>query len=113
MSPHGSDAAAGTARHPLDASDIGIEVASEWRQGRTNAVVVHGNAVTRSRYPGQRVAPAGGGAENARPVLDPNPYRGRAPAGRELYLWNDVERRGIAAYRAPAGEDRSSTYPAL
>jgi hypothetical protein len=160
----------------VDASDIGIEVASEWRQGRTNAVVVRGNTVTRSRYTGlaiggydqergeaydisvtgnylrgnntlddgspemllqyyvhdttiknntvistnedqtvllQRVAPAGGAARNARLVLDHNTYRGRAPAGRELYLWNDVERQGMAAYRAASGEDGSSTYAAL
>jgi hypothetical protein len=36
----------------VDASDIGIEVASEWAQGRTNAVAVTGNTVTRSRYTG-------------------------------------------------------------
>jgi hypothetical protein len=36
----------------VDASDIGIEVASEWAQGRTNAVTVTGNTVTRSRYTG-------------------------------------------------------------
>ncbi|WP_433383633.1 hypothetical protein ACQPZX_21885 [Actinoplanes sp. CA-142083] len=36
----------------VDASDIGIEVASEWKQGRTNAVRVSGNTVTRSRFTG-------------------------------------------------------------
>jgi hypothetical protein len=36
----------------VDASDIGIEVASEWGQGRTNAITVTGNTVTRSRYTG-------------------------------------------------------------
>jgi Right handed beta helix region len=36
----------------VDASDIGIEVASEWAQGRTNAVRVVGNTVTASRYTG-------------------------------------------------------------
>jgi hypothetical protein len=36
----------------VDASDIGIEVASEWAQGRTNAVEVTGNTVTGSRYTG-------------------------------------------------------------
>lgn len=36
----------------VDASDIGIEVASEWRQGRTNAITVKDNTVTGSRYTG-------------------------------------------------------------
>jgi parallel beta helix pectate lyase-like protein len=36
----------------VDASDIGIEVASEWRQGRTNAITIRGNTVTGSRYTG-------------------------------------------------------------
>ena len=36
----------------VDASDIGIEVASEWAQGRTNDITVVGNTVTRSRYTG-------------------------------------------------------------
>jgi hypothetical protein len=36
----------------VDASDIGIEVASEWREGRTNAVTVTNNTVTNSRYTG-------------------------------------------------------------
>jgi hypothetical protein len=36
----------------VDASDIGIEVASEWRQGRTDAIAVRGNTVTRSRFTG-------------------------------------------------------------
>lgn len=157
----------------VDASDIGIEVASEWRQGRTNAVTIAGNTVTRSRYTGlalggydpdrgeayditvtgnllrgnntlrdgspemllqyyvhdtritgnsvvsadpgravllYRVAPAGSAAENARLVLDHNAYAGRVPAGRELYYWNGVERRGLAAYRAASGQDRGSTY---
>jgi hypothetical protein len=157
----------------VDASDIGIEVASEWRQGRTNDIRVSGNAVTGSRYTGlaiggydrdrgeaydiavtgnwlrgnntlqdgspemllqyyvhdttishntvistnpdrtvllYRDAPAGGAAKNARLVLDHNAYRGRAAAGRELYYWNGVERRGLAAYRAASGQDRSSTY---
>jgi hypothetical protein len=39
----------------VDASDIGIEVASEWRQGRTNDVLVRGNTVTGSRYTGLAV----------------------------------------------------------
>ncbi|WP_051807737.1 right-handed parallel beta-helix repeat-containing protein [Actinoplanes subtropicus] len=157
----------------VDASDIGIEVASEWKQGRTNDIRVSGNTVTGSRYtglaiggydrdrgeaydigvfgnwlrgnntlrdgspeillqyyvhdttishntvistnPGQTVllhrdAPAGGAAKNARLVLDHNTYQGRAAAGRELYYWNGVERRGLAAYRAASGQDRSSTY---
>jgi hypothetical protein len=36
----------------VDASDIGIEVASEWKQGRTDAIRVSGNTITRSRYTG-------------------------------------------------------------
>ncbi|MEV6633705.1 hypothetical protein AB0M54_23430 [Actinoplanes sp. NPDC051470] len=36
----------------VDASDIGIEVASEWRQGRTNDITVKDNTVTGSRYTG-------------------------------------------------------------
>ncbi|MEV6490360.1 hypothetical protein AB0M20_17295 [Actinoplanes sp. NPDC051633] len=36
----------------VDASDIGIEVASEWGQGKTNDITVVGNTVTRSRYTG-------------------------------------------------------------
>ena len=40
------------ADNQVDASDIGIEVASEWQQGRTNDVRVNGNTVTRSRYTG-------------------------------------------------------------
>ena len=36
----------------VDASDIGIEVASEWKQGRTNDIRVTGNTVTGSRYTG-------------------------------------------------------------
>jgi hypothetical protein len=36
----------------VDASDIGIEAASEWRQGRTNGIAITGNTVTRSRYTG-------------------------------------------------------------
>ena len=36
----------------VDASDIGIEVASEWAQGRTNAITVTRNTVSRSRYTG-------------------------------------------------------------
>jgi hypothetical protein len=36
----------------VDASDIGIEVASEWGRGRTNAIRVLGNTVTASRYTG-------------------------------------------------------------
>ncbi len=160
------------ADNQVDASDIGIEVASEWQQGRTNDVRVTGNTVTRSRYTGlaiggydqdrgeaydvtvtgnylrgnntlqdgspevllqyyvhdttikhntiistnpetvllYRVAPAGSAAKNARLVLDDNTYRGRAPAGQELYYWNDVELQGLAAYRAASGQDRSSTY---
>ena len=157
----------------VDASDIGIEVASEWRQGRTDDVRVTGNVVTGSRYtglaiggydrdrgeaydiavtgnwlrgnntlrdgspemllqyyvhdttishntvistnPGRTVllyrdAPAGGAAKNARLVLDHNAYQGWAAAGQELYYWNGVERRGLAAYRAASGQDRSSTY---
>ncbi|MFI5891088.1 right-handed parallel beta-helix repeat-containing protein [Actinoplanes sp. NPDC051513] len=157
----------------VDASDIGIEVASEWRQGRTNDITVRANTVTRSRYtglaiggydqdrgeaydvtvtgnvlrgnntlddgspemllqyyvhdttithntvistnPGQAVllyrnAPAGGAAKNARLVLNHNTYVGKVPAGRELYYWNDAEQRGLAAYRAASGQDRSSTY---
>ncbi|MCU7730518.1 hypothetical protein ODJ79_42960 [Actinoplanes sp. KI2] len=39
----------------VDASDIGIEVASEWKQGRTNDIRVTGNAVTGSRYTGLAV----------------------------------------------------------
>jgi hypothetical protein len=156
----------------VDASDIGIEVASEWAQGRTNDIRVTGNTVTRSRYTGlaiggydqdrgeaydvtvtgnvlrgnntlddgspelllqyyvhdttithnviestndeavllYRDAPAGGPAKNARVVLDHNSYRGRVPAGQELYFWNGEEQRGLAAYRAASGQDRSSTY---
>ena len=40
------------ANNRVDASDIGIEVASEWRQGRTNAIRIRNNVVTRSRYTG-------------------------------------------------------------
>jgi hypothetical protein len=161
------------AGNQVDASDIGIEVASEWRQGHTNDVAIRGNTVTRSRYTGlalggydqdrgeaydvtvtgnylrgnntlddgspemllqyyvhdttirhntvistnadqsvllYRDAPAGGAAKNARLVLDGNTYRGRARAGRELYFWNGVARRGLAAYRAASGQDRTSTY---
>jgi hypothetical protein len=156
----------------VDASDIGIEVASEWAQGRTNAVTVVGNTVTRSRYTGvaiggydqergeafditvtgnvlrgnntlndgspelllqyyvhdtsithnviistndqavllYRDAPVGGAAKNARLVLNHNTYRGRNPAGQELYYWNGVARRGLAAYQAASGQDRFSTY---
>lgn len=36
----------------VDASDIGIEVASEWAEGSTNGIRVTGNRVTRSRYTG-------------------------------------------------------------
>jgi hypothetical protein len=36
----------------VDASDIGIEAASEWRQGRTNGITITGNTVTASRYTG-------------------------------------------------------------
>jgi hypothetical protein len=36
----------------VDASDIGIEAASEWRQGRTNGITIIGNTVTRSRFTG-------------------------------------------------------------
>ncbi|WP_433303600.1 hypothetical protein ACQP2F_12455 [Actinoplanes sp. CA-030573] len=159
----------------VDASDIGIEVASEWKQGRTNAVTIAGNTVTGSRYTGlalggydrdrgeayditvtgnllrgnntlrdgspemllqyyvhdttitgntvasanpdeavllHRVAPAGGAAKNARLVLDHNAYAGRVPAGHELYYWNGVGHRGLAAYRAAGGQDRGSTYHA-
>jgi hypothetical protein len=157
----------------VDASDIGIEVASEWAQGRTNDVTVVGNTVTRSRYTGlaiggydeergeafdvrvtgntlrgnntlndgspelllqyyvhdttithntiiatkadeavllYRVEPVGGAEKNARVVLNHNTYRGRVPAGQELYVWNGVEHSGIAAYRAASGQDRASTY---
>ena len=45
-------AAITVAGNRVDASDIGIEVASEWRQGRTNAITIRGNTVTRSRYTG-------------------------------------------------------------
>jgi Right handed beta helix region len=45
-------AAITVAGNRVDASDIGIEVASEWAQGRTNAIRVTGNTVTRSRYTG-------------------------------------------------------------
>jgi hypothetical protein len=45
-------AAITVADNRVDASDIGIEVASEWAQGRTNAIRVTGNTVTRSRYTG-------------------------------------------------------------
>jgi hypothetical protein len=166
-------AAITVADNRVDASDIGIEVASEWAQGRTNAVTVTGNTVTGSRYTGlaiggydqdrgeafditvtgnvlrgnntlddgspeillqyyvhdttithntitstkaadpvllYRVEPAGGAAKNARLVLDHNSYAGRVPAGRELYFWNGAEQRGLAAYRAASGQDRSSTY---
>jgi hypothetical protein len=161
------------AGNQVDASDIGIEVASEWKQGRTDAIRVSGNTVTRSRFTGlavggydqdrgeayditvtgnflrgnntlrdgspelllqyyvhdttithntvistnpgqavllQRVEPAGGAAKNARLVLDRNTYGGRVPAGQELYVWNGVERQGLAAYRAASGQDRHSTY---
>jgi hypothetical protein len=40
------------AGNQVDASDIGIEAASEWRQGRTNGIAIIGNTVTRSRYTG-------------------------------------------------------------
>jgi hypothetical protein len=40
------------AANRVDASDIGIEVASEWARGRTNAIRVVGNTITRSRYTG-------------------------------------------------------------
>ena len=36
----------------VDASDIGIEVASEWAEGSTNGIKVTGNTVTGSRYTG-------------------------------------------------------------
>jgi hypothetical protein len=36
----------------VDASDIGIEAASEWKQGRTNDITIAGNTVTASRYTG-------------------------------------------------------------
>jgi hypothetical protein len=36
----------------VDASDIGIEAASEWKQGRTNDITITGNTVTSSRYTG-------------------------------------------------------------
>jgi hypothetical protein len=36
----------------VDAADIGIEVASEWARGSTNAIRVIGNTVTASRYTG-------------------------------------------------------------
>jgi hypothetical protein len=36
----------------VDASDIGIEAASEWKQGRTNGITIAGNTVTASRYTG-------------------------------------------------------------
>jgi hypothetical protein len=157
----------------VDASDIGIEVASEWKRGRTNDIRVTGNAVTGSRYtglaiggydqdrgeaydvtvtgnwlrgnntlrdgspemllqyyvhdttithntvistnPGRTVllyrdAPAGAAAQNARLVLNANTYQGRAAAGQEQYYWNGVQRRGLAAYQAASGQDRSSTY---
>lgn len=157
----------------VDASDIGIEVASEWRQGRTNAIAVRNNTVTRSRYTGlaiggydqdrgeaydvivtgnllrgnntlndgspevllqyyvhdttirhntvistnagravllYRNAPAGGAAKNARLVLDDNRYGGGVPAGRESYFWNGAEQRGLPAYQAVSGQDRTSTY---
>jgi parallel beta helix pectate lyase-like protein len=157
----------------VDASDIGIEVASEWGQGRTNAVTITRNTVTRSRYTGvaiggydkergeayditvthnvlrgnntlddgspelllqyyvhdssithntivstnagqsvllSRVAPAGTPAKNARVVLDHNTYRGRAAAGRELYVWNGAEKHGLSAYQKASGQDKHSTY---
>jgi hypothetical protein len=40
------------AHNRVDASDIGIEVASEWAAGSTNGIQVTGNTVTRSRYTG-------------------------------------------------------------
>jgi hypothetical protein len=166
-------AAITVADNQVDASDIGIEVASEWRQGRTNAITIKDNIVTRSRYTGlaiggydqdrgeaydvnvtgnllrgnntlndgspevllqyyvhdttithntvistnpdqavllYRDAPAGGVAKNARLVLDGNTYRGRVPAGHELYFWNGTEQQGLPAYQAFSGQDRSSTY---
>jgi hypothetical protein len=36
----------------VDASDIGIEVASEWAKGSTNSIRITGNEVTGSRYTG-------------------------------------------------------------
>jgi fermentation-respiration switch protein FrsA (DUF1100 family) len=36
----------------VDASDIGIEAASEWKQGRTDHITIAGNTVTASRYTG-------------------------------------------------------------
>jgi fermentation-respiration switch protein FrsA (DUF1100 family) len=36
----------------VDASDIGIEAASEWKQGRTDNITITGNTVTGSRYTG-------------------------------------------------------------
>jgi hypothetical protein len=157
----------------VDASDIGIEVASEWRQGRTDGIRVIGNTVTASRYTGlalggydrdrgeafditvtgnmlrgnntlndgspevllqyyvhdtsitgntitatkrdeavllYRDAPAGSAAQNAHLELDHNRYSGRVPRGQEVYVWNGVERHGLAAYRAASGQDRTSTY---
>ena len=59
-----------------------------------------------------RNAPVGGAAKNARLVLDHNTYRGRVPTGRESYVWNGVEHRGLAAYQAASGQDRASIYRA-
>ena len=39
-------------KNRVDASDIGIEVASEWAKGSTNGISVTDNRVTRSRYTG-------------------------------------------------------------
>jgi hypothetical protein len=61
-----------------------------------------------------RDAPAGGAAKNARVVLDHNRYEGRAAAaGRELYFWNGAQQRGLKAYQAVSGQDRSSSYTHL
>ena len=57
-----------------------------------------------------RDAPAGSAAENAHLMLNHNRYEGYVPAGQELFQWNGVTQKGLKAYRAASGEDKSSTY---
>ncbi len=40
------------ADNTIDEADLGIEIASEWPQGRANGITVTGNTVTRCRYVG-------------------------------------------------------------
>ncbi|MEV6850241.1 right-handed parallel beta-helix repeat-containing protein [Actinoplanes sp. NPDC051411] len=90
----------------VDASDIGIEAASEWKQGRTNAITITGNTVTGSGY----TSLALGGYDQHRGeaydiTVSGNVLHGGSPAMLLQYYIHDTTITGNAITATEAGAD--------